>query len=55
MDFKVQMHCDLFSILSFKIHVVTHILLINLESYMQTKVVFNNTTTRKKKKNTHKT
>ena len=49
MDFKVQMHCDLFSILSFKIHVVTHILLINLESYMQTKVVFNNTTTRKKK------
>ena len=50
MDFKVQMHCDLFSILSFKIHVVTLILLINLESYMQTKVVFNNTTTRKKKK-----
>ena len=49
MDFKVQMHCDLFSILSFKIHVVTLILLINLESYMQTKVVFNNTTTRKKK------
>ena len=58
MDFKVQMHSDLFSILSFKIHVVTLILLINLESYMQTKVVFNNTTTRKKKKkteNTHKT
>ena len=50
MDFKVQMHCDLFSILSFKIHVVTLILLINLESYMQTKVVFNNTTTRRKKK-----
>ena len=35
MDFKVQMHCDLFSILSFKIHVVTLILEINLESYMQ--------------------
>ena len=30
MDFKVQMHCDLFSILSFKIHVVTLILEINL-------------------------
>lgn len=56
MDFKVQRHCDLFSILSFKIHVVTLILVINLESYMQTKPLFNNTSTKKKKKkNTHKT
>ena len=50
MDFKVQRHCDLFSILSFKIHVVTLILVINLESYMQTKPLFNNTSTKKKKK-----
>ena len=57
MDFKVQMHCDLFSILSFKIHVVTLILEINLESYMQIKLLFNNTSSKKKKKkkNTHKT
>lgn len=59
MDFKVQMHCDLFSktklwnLLSFKIHVVTLFLLINLESYMQTKVYL--TTQVPKKKNTHKT
>ena len=52
MDFKVQRHCDLFSILSFKIHVVTLILVINLESYMQTKPLFNNTSTKKKKKRT---
>ena len=51
MDFKVQMHCDLFSILSFKIHVVTLILEINLESYMQIKPLFNNTSSKKKKKN----
>ena len=50
MDFKVQMHCDLFSILSFKIHVVTLILEINLESYMQIKPLFNNTSSKKKKK-----
>ena len=50
MDFKVQMHCDLFSILSFKIHVVTLILEINLESYMQIKLLFNNTSSKKKKK-----
>lgn len=49
MDFKVQRHCDLFSILSFKIHVVTLILVINLESYMQTKPLFNNTSTKKKR------
>ena len=55
MDFKVQMHCDLFSktklwnLLSFKIHVVTLILLRNLESYMQTKALFNNTSTKKKR------
>lgn len=50
MDFKVQRHCDLFSILSFKIHVVTLILVINLESYMQTIPLFNNTSTKKKKR-----
>lgn len=50
MDFKVQRHCDLFSILSFKIHVVTLILVINLESYMQTIPLFNNTSTKKKER-----
>ena len=54
MDFKVQRHCDLFSILSFKIHVVTLILVINLESYMQTKPLLHKYQ-KKKKKNTHKT